>query len=333
LRWTDERLGQGLKALDPAQSATDASPTSADWARLRTMMAADGTPVRPTLVSRFRGLWLLPIGATAIALVLVLAVGIGSLTTPPAYAGTPPPLVPTPIAESVTTLIDESMQTLLAAPQPAARREGQLVRWQNGQDATDAPVIVPERYVWAHDENGVGSLKVTAEPPYSVRADGQITSPVGPAPTAGAPSAQRAEDTYFGAFPTEPPADPAGLAAALRENVSMRDDPDAIDYWGAFQALLGDWTLTPAHHAGMLQILQDSGGMELLGTATDRLGRAGIALRLTSPVRTAFSVTIILDVNTRQIIAADVIYAGGLDIVDEPAGSVVEYSAWPSPSD
>jgi hypothetical protein len=331
LRWTDERLGQGLKSLDPAQSATDA-PTSADWARLRTMMAAEDRPAR---ASRIRLRWALPVGATVVVFVLVVAIGvdIGSLSTPPAYAQTPPPLAATPIAESVTSFVDQSIRILLTEPQPAARREGQLVRWQNGQNATDTPVIVPERYSWAVDGHGVGSLKITAEQPYSVRADGRITRPIGSAPTAGTELKQPGEDGYFGRFPTEPPADANGLAAALREQVPMRDNPDALDYWGAFQVLLNDWTLTPAHHAAMLQILQESGGMKLLGTVTDRLGRDGIAIQLTSPTRTAFEVTIVLDADSRQIIAADVVYAGGLGIVDEPVGSVLEYSAWLRPTD
>ncbi|MHB1329971.1 MAG: hypothetical protein ACYC2K_17365, partial [Gemmatimonadales bacterium] len=220
--------------------------------------------------------------------------------------------------------------TLLAAPQRAAQREGQLVRWQSGQDAADTPVIIPERYTWAWDENGVGSLQVTAEQPYSVLADGRITDPAGPAPTEGTRVGSPIEDQYFGGFPTAPPVDAGGFVAALREKVPMRDNPDAVDYWGAFTVLMSEWTLTPAHHATMLQILQQSDGLELLGNVTDRLGRDGIAIRLTSPTRSAFEVTIIIDSDTRQIIASDVVYAGGLGILDEPAGSVVEYSAWPN---
>lgn len=326
LRWTDERLAEELTSMDPATTTADASPTSADWSQLRSMMAVDSRRTRTPQVLRPRTLlWTLPIAASVVA----LALSIGSVTTPPAYAQSPPPLTPTPIAESVTTIIDESVQTLLGAPQRRAEREGQLVRWQSGQDASDTPVIVPERYTWAWDETGIGSLQVTAEQPYSVLADGHITDPVGPAPTAGTRVGSPVEDQYFGGFPTAPPVNAAGLVAALREKVPMRDDPDAIDYWGAFTVLMSEWTLTPAHHATMLQILQHSGGLELLGNVTDRLGRDGIALRLTSPTRTAFEVTVIIDNDTRQIIASDVVYVGGLGILDEPVGSVVEYSAWP----
>ncbi|WP_166878024.1 hypothetical protein [Salinibacterium sp. ZJ450] len=325
LRWTDDRLAEGLTSLDPAHTAPDSATTSTDWAQLRTMMATDRRRARPPLRLRLRALWAVPIAA---ALVTV-AVVTGSITNPPAYAQTPPPLAPTSVAEPLDEVVDESVQVLLAAPQQPARREGQLVRWRHSQDAEGEPVFIPQRYAWERDENGVASVLVTAEQPYSVLADGQITEPAGPAPTAGTRVSTAAEDEYFGGFPAAPPADTAGLVAALREKIPLRDDADGMEYWGAFRMLLSEWTLTPAHHAAMLQILEQSGGLELLGTVTDRLGRDGIALRLTSSTRTAFEVTVIIDAATRQIIASDVIYAGGLNVLDEPAGSVVEYSAWP----
>ena len=68
--------------------------------------------------------------------------------------------------------------------------------------------------------------------------------------------------------------------------------------------------------------------MRLLGTVTDRLGRAGIAVELTSRTRPQFSVTLVLDAETRRIIAADTVYLGGVPELDLPRGSIVEYAAW-----
>ena len=102
------------------------------------------------------------------------------------------------------------------------------------------------------------------------------------------------------------------------------------------QLRVPQWSMAPvaaagprAQEAAALQLLRDAGGVTVLGTVTDRLGRSGIALKIASMKRPQFTATVVLDAGTREIIAADTIYQGGSKLkLDVAPGSVIEYKAW-----
>lgn len=325
MSWSEDRLARAMQEIDPAKTPADASPRSSEWARMRTVMVSPSPRRRsaPRLGLR----WALAVPALAVAAVLSLT--IGTLTAAPSYAATPPPLVAQPLTASIDQVIQASLQTLRAEPQAIAMRDAQVVRWELRDDGGDDPVIVPEWQEWVWNEDGTGHLTATAGAPYSVTEDGQIVAPVGEAPSEGAKISPVSDDPpRYGYFPEEPPQDVAALRDYLRNAAHLAADADTLAWWGAISALRDEWSLSPAQQAASLQILYESGGLSVLGDVVDRFGRAGIALSVTSSDREQFGATIVLDDASRQIIAADILYLGGIDRLDIEPDSVIQYSAW-----
>ncbi|WP_417554404.1 hypothetical protein [Microbacterium sp.] len=267
--------------------------------------------------------WTLP----AAAAVTALAFAIAPIAATPAYAVTPPGLVAEPIAQNANQVLTASISRLRDAPARTATRDAEVVRWVLRDDGKDDPVIAPEWQHWVWNDDGTGRLESTAGAPYSVTADGRIVDPVGDAPAAG--TAVESKQPYrYGYFPKAPPADAAQLSTYLQEATSLKPDADGLAVWGSLSALRDEWILSPAQQAAALELLQDARGISVLGTVTDRFGRAGIALKITSEDRPQFAATLVLAASTREIIAADIVYLGGSKRLDLPANSVIEYSAW-----
>jgi len=332
--WSDDELAAVMRAADPAVTSRDAAPSPVDQARLQRIMSAPAAAQkrswwRPAdratrsgrLAMRFA--WAAPVGAAAVAVGLLVA----PIVTTPAYAITPPALVAEPVAESTDQVLSASISRLRDAPDRAAARDAKVVRWALRDSRPDDPVITPEWQQWVWNDDGTGRLEATAGAPYSVTADGQIVAPAGDAPDEG--SAVESREPYrYGHFPDSPSADAAALRRYLQEATGLTPDADALAVWGSISALRDEWTLSPAQQASALELLRDAGGATVLGSVTDRFGRAGIALSITSRDRPSFGATLVLDATSREIIAADTIYLGGSDRLDLPAGSVIEYSAW-----
>lgn len=323
--WSEDRLTRAMQDIDPATTPVDASPRASEWGRMRTVMVSPPPRRRATLRPALR--WALAV--PTLAVVAALSLTIGNLTATPSYAATPPPLVAEPLRESIDQVIETSLQTLRAEPQTTATRDAEVVRWELRDDGGDDPVIVPEWQEWVWDDDGTGHLTATAGAPYSVTEDGQIVAPVGEAPTEGARiEPGSSQPTRYGYFPEEPPSEAAALRDYLQNGTHLAADADTLAWWGAISALRDEWTLTPAQQAAALQILDESGGLSVLGTVVDRFGREGIALSVTSRDREQFGATIVLDATSRQIIAADILYLGGIDRLDIEPDSVIQYSAW-----
>ncbi len=332
--WSDDQIERALAAIDPATTAADESPRPEDWARMRSIMAENTRKMavrRPTWPrdtwSTPRLTWAIP----ALAALVAIPIAFGTLPATPSYAQTPPMLTVAPLGASVEDALSESTQILRSHPESTPIRNGQVVRWKLREDGRDDPVIVPEWQTWVWNEDGTGYLRATADAPYSVTNDGRIVPPVGEAPTEGTPMERPrwgAPGSDLGYFPDAPPSNPAELREYLHGHIRLPRNADALTYWGAIGTLLDEWTLSPAQQAAAIELLQDAGGVSILGTVTDRLGREGIALSIRSEARPQFGATIVLDRESRRIIASDTVYLGGIERLDVPDGSVIEYSAW-----
>ncbi|WP_417561904.1 hypothetical protein [Microbacterium sp.] len=266
-----------------------------------------------------------------VAAVVAVAVVAGTVGSAPAMAETPPPMQPTSVAVTLPTLIGESVRTLEAEPEGRPARDAQTVQWQVPESQERDPVIVPKRYQWVWNGDGTGHLVATTTAAYSVES-GKIVAPAGAAPAPGTAVPDPRWANGGGTFTQAPPRSGAeALAAYLRAHVPLPTSPDALAYWGALRMLMTEWTLTPQQNAAALQLLEKTGDLSVLGTVTDRMGRAGIAVSIASTVRPQFTVTLVLDATTRRIIAADTVYVGGVNGIDLAPGSVVEYAAWLTP--
>ena len=323
MSWTDDKIAQAMRDIDPAETASDATPLPKEWAQMRSIMVA-APPRRRILRPIFRWGWTVPVAAAAV----VVALTVGPIAATPSYAVTPPPLAIQPLDDSID-VVSESRDILTAATATTPSRDAEVVRWSLREDGADDPVIVPEWQEWVWNADGTGYLSARAGAPYSVTDDGRIVEPVGDAPDEGDPI-ERATSSKsdFGFFPDEPPADAREMRDYLAAQAHLPNDADALAWWGAISLLRDEWTLTADQQAAALEILADTGGLSVLGTVEDRFGRDGIALSVTSANRDQFGATIVLDQASRQIIAADIIYNGGSKRLDLDAGSVIEYSAW-----
>lgn len=340
MRWTDDELDRLIRSANPSRTPESAEPEPEDWQRMRRIMTTPApktagfravlASLRPSAhASRsariaVRTAWAMPI----IAAVAAVGLSIGPLTAAPAYAITPPPLVAEPIGQTSGQVVAASIGMLRAEPDRPAARDAEVVRWALRDDGKDDPVILPEWQSWVWNSDGTGRLEATAGAPYSVTADGRIVPPAADAPAEGTPIETTQGQTPYGYFADEPPADASALRTYLEDHVSLGSDADGLATWGAISALRDKWTLSPDQQAAAIELLAGAGDLRVLGTVTDRFGRAGIALKVPSTLRPEFAATIVLDATSREIIAADVLYLGANERLTVPAGSVIEYSAW-----
>ncbi|MFD6697653.1 MULTISPECIES: hypothetical protein [unclassified Microbacterium] len=344
---TDDLLDTLIREADPATTPSDREPTAADWARLHRMLDEAAAPSRAGATGRrsigdrvaalrrrsrtsrplriaLRAAWAAP----ALAAVVTIGLTLGPLTAAPAYAITPPALVAQPIAQTADEVLATSIAALQTTPPRAATRDALVVRWALRDDGKADPVIVPEWQEWVWDADGTGHLESRTGAPYSVTKDGTIVPPAGKAPKEGSAlpgTGHRSSNLFF----AEPPSDAAGLRAYIEERVGLSGSADALAIWGVVSSIRDSWALNPAQQAAALQLIREAGDVSALGTVTDRLGRAGIALKVTSSARPQFTATLVLSATTHEIIAADTIYAGGSAMkLNVAAGSVIEYKAW-----
>ncbi len=323
--WTDDRIASSMADIDPGGTGAPSEPTSAEWTRLRGIMAEQNHP-------RARRRSVLPrwAGATAlIALLLVVPFAVGPWGAATAYASTPPALVIEPLGQTTAQVLGSSIDRLRSAPAAVATRDAQVVRWTYIAERKEDVVFAPEWQEWVWDDEGTGHLEAYADAPYSVTTDGEIVDPAGKAPEEGESIPTREDDiARYMPFASKPPSDVDGFRDYLQSATHLADDSDGLAIWGALSLLRDQWELTDAQQAAALELLAETGDLTLLGSTEDRFGRAGIAFRIDSPQRPSFGATIVLDANSRQIIAADILYLGGVDRLAVPAGSVVEYSVW-----
>ena len=331
----DDDLARRIRAADPASAPLDYG-SSPHGIQIRDRILAKAAPAtEPRRLKqrriRFVSGWSL---AAATALVFVLVATITLLQPRTAYAITPPPLDLASNDATVADVIDGCIAKLdnsasAEEPSRSASYEGWYLQVTIEGDNTVAPVIVPEEQTveWTADLSGTATT--TAGEAYTVQ-DGNVIPPATDVPAEGdvLQNVTYEEGTMPVVFSDSPPSDLNGMRTYLATVFGIDESSDDTAYIDAIRALLNEWTLTNAQYALLLQLVEQLDGVSVAGDVTDRLGRAGTALRIAPPDGQYYERLLILSQGTGRIIGMESVYIGGSPDIDLPTSSVVEYVAW-----
>ncbi len=325
----DEDLAELMNRTDPARTEFDRRTDADIQAELHriTMPRAAERPRR-------RWAWMTLPAMAAIAAAVAVVVQVWNPIEQPATAATPPML---PVSKSnvdARGAIDQALATLSASDTYSSKRRAELEGWylqtEVDSEGDSASVIAPQEQELAWNDDLSGTITLTAGRAYL--------------PTEGLPSAPNdasvpvagtvlSSETFPAGhmpvlFQAAPPSTAAEMKQYLAATTGVALDADAISYLHAVRILMSEWTLSPSDQASVLSALADLDGIEIAGEVTDRLGRAGVALRVTSPESPHFENLLILSSETGSILALETIYLGGLPNLTLPTPSVVDYTAW-----
>lgn len=271
----------------------------------------------------------LPAAAVLVALTLLVI----NLWQPnvAASAATPIPLRISPAQERLGEVMSQAIALTHAEPQGASERRASYEGWylQTDVEAGESrSVIAPQEHSLKWNEDFSGELIVTAGTPYIVRRD--VTAPAPETVSVPAGTVLLHDSYAAGQMPvmfTTPPEHAASLREYLAVGIGVTPST-AAEYLNAIRILQSEWTPSASVRGAMLELLRSDESLELAGEVVDRLGRAGYALRVTSPTSPQFEYIAVVSRLDGSIIAVETIYAGGLDELDVPVGSVVDYIAW-----
>lgn len=298
-----------------------------DWTR-----SAPSQPVQ----HRRRPLLIVGSGFAAIAIVVVLVVLV-VLRPAPALAVTPSPLALQPTSWTLESLREDMMKpapnTGVSTSQRGAEWEGWFL--QLDTDTPTTTFIQPQHTQIEWDEDLSGTSRVVAEAPTT--ADG---TPIEPVPSSAAAIGTTLSEEDWGPgelavpFPTAPPDDVDGMRAYLQaflqdQGVTDTAYPSAGEYVLAVTSLMQVWTLSDAAQRSAIAVILSAPGVTVAGETTDRAGRPGIALDIEpTELQPGYSTQLIIDPDTRRILATESITIDGLPEFDVPSGSVTDYTIW-----
>lgn len=308
-------LERVLSDADPARTPRDAAPDAPAIAmREKILRTTDVTQRTRTRAFAWGS------GFVAAAASVVIAM---SLLTPPqgAVADTPTPLVFSD-AGTVEEIVDAANADLSAAPGPAApERVVRSASWTFSLDEEKVMPLISE-LTWNADLSG--AVTVYAGVPYEptdavsnsrveVESSGEVTTNLVMA--AG----------EFGTPVPDPPGDTRDdMISALRA-FGMPGEPNAFEVVTATTALLEQWTLTNAQHSELLALIEEAGGVDALGTSTDRLGRPVVGMRMISRDGAASDV-VLVSAETGRIVGLET--TALKDVTAAPVGAVTGYRMW-----
>ena len=313
-------LERVLIDADPARTPRDAEPDA--WALAMRDRIIRTTP-RPPERQRVRTVgW--AAGLTAAAASVALAVGV-LLPQGAAVAGTPSPLAFDGSA-TIAQTVAEADADLTRFSEPLAPER--LVRTATWSFAIDVDArttqVVPQltTFAWHEDLSGVSTTidgmpydpaDATANTQAEVVSSGEVTSQMTFAPGEFV--------TPVTAVPGETEADMVALLQAF----GVPAEPTAFDVVTGITSVFGQWTLTNAQHAELLALLEQAGGAEALGEATDRLGRPVAGLRVIAPDG-AVSDDLLISQETGRIVGVERTVRKDDGYVQ--AGAVTAYQLW-----
>ena len=272
------------------------------------------------------------IGAPLVAFVSVLAVifaVVQPFGTSAAVAYGPAPLVYTATGQTAEDAVQDASALLAQTQGGEAERRAAFTSWnltvnEDGRGVRTAFVSPSEtELTWAEDLSG--SLLVVAGEPYA--ADGAA----GQAPPDEAPTSGTVLDDRTFAPGEYPVFLPDGGSMGAAEIATLMSDYAGEDGRGgdamlAIQSLLTEWTLTDAQHAAMLQSLLTYDDLEVLGSTTDRLGRAVVGIA--APGRGDQTATLLVSADSGRIVGIERSVLNDDEDLMVPAGTVVSYILW-----
>lgn len=308
-------LDQALSDADPARTPRDASPDARAIATRDRILRTARVPERRR--ARTIG-W-----ATGLVAATAAVAFIGSLLTPPpsAVADTPTPLTFSG-AGTVEEIVDAAGADLAAVAGPAEPER--VVRSASWTFSLDEEMIMPQisELTWNPDLSG--QIVVYAGVPYEptdavsntqgeVESSGEVTM-----------NLVMAAGEFGTPLPDAPGDTRDDLTSALRA-FGMPAEPNAFEVVTAITSLLEQWTLTNPQHAELLAIIEESGGVDALGTSTDRLGRPVVGMRTVSRDDAASNVLLVSG-DTGRIVGVET--TALQDVGAAPVGAVTGYRMW-----
>jgi hypothetical protein len=126
-------------------------------------------------------------------------------------------------------------------------------------------------------------------------------------------------------FTDQPPTTAAAFGDYLAAHLPLTSQSATVNAFAGIQGLLSERILTPAQYAAFLGYLASLPDIQLLGSSTDRLGRA--VLVFAAPTEKDNQTLLMLSSHTGRVAAAEVVYRG-TDRTDIPTPAVIEYVAW-----
>lgn len=323
----DDELGRLLAASNPASTPTEA-PLSVRQRALMERIVTE-TPAPHRSLSRFALLAAAPVAAM-LAIVFIAVTVLQPFAASPAAAFGPPALVFEPTNMTLNEVVRVSREQLdqsLGVDEPVRQATSTAWNLNVSEDGTAArtTVVAPTVTELSWMEDLSGTWRVVAGQPYLAEGEGDLAS--SDAPEAGAVLDERVFGP--GEFPAQIPnagdLEPARLGELL--SAFAPDSARAGDAFLALHAVLNEWTLTSAQHSAFLARFLEYDNLTVLGTTTDRSGRAVIGLE--GPTnRPGQSATLLISTATGRIIGLEVTVTDGDNPLKVPSGTVISYTLW-----
>lgn len=341
-RLDDAELDQLIASLDPWNNIADGPLTAREEALLQGLSNRGGPSDHGKAVPRARtrrgsrrlrrprdGAWsrrrrLLPVTLAA-ALVLIMGFVAVSLAKPQdAVATAPHPLGVASIDDTASQVVEEAIARLGSGPSEPVR-EAHFLWWKlgvfdDGLTAID-PTITPHQEWLRWEEDGSGHRILLSGEPYA--SDGSSVS----ADERGVPETGTVVlDERYLAGDGRLPMTGLPLGDSLEDVVvilRLPEDPNAADVFSGVVGALRVLTFSDAQERRILELLQSMPDVQVMGTATDRLGREVVILATETP---EYRETLHLSVDTGRIVGAETIRLTRLG--GAPAGAIQISFAW-----
>lgn len=273
-------------------------------------------------------------GGTFATLLVAAAAVVAVVVSQPVHAHTPALLATEAVSitaqEALSHASAVDLETVAApgdgeAPNPDGAGVISLQTWtlsssDDGSEVTSA--IVPENYVITRGEDGARTVVVTAG--RSQRGDGSDVGGGGVEEGALLWEESYPAGEYAYAFASAAPTSAGDVRGFL--SAVAGTDTSASAAIQAITILLMEQTLTPAQEATLLDYLATLPDIEMVGQATDRLGRPAFVLSAQRG-EGEYADSILISSEQGTILAVETIYTGS-GRSDVPSPAVVRYYAW-----
>jgi hypothetical protein len=194
----------------------------------------------------------------------------------------------------------------------------------DGKTVTSA-VIATRRQLWRAADNTGLTIEEYQPPQFPTAADRAAWRDEGSPGVNLSPRRTPFPGGSLGvAWTDRPPVEPDKLRPWLR-----RQDPTDAAIPSAITELLNERVLTGPEHRSLLMVLATEPSLRLLGTTTDRAGRAGLMFATTSSAGgAAYTYRWVVDPNTGAMLAHERILTGGAKALRVQRPAVISYDTY-----
>jgi hypothetical protein len=322
----DDELDRLIRAANPAPREHYLDVRARDLAVREGIIRGTRAAARPIARPR-RRTWS---GFAAAVAAVAAAVVVSVLVLTPAQqavALTPPPLVygnPQPLADVVA----EARDALADGDGPAQERRVHSLNWGWSIDMGSERIeIVPQETTLEWGPDGAGTVTIVAGESFwdrDDRPDGVADSPYSPGEVIASFAQTPEQFNAPAALLTLSGSTPDDLWPVLNA-YSADESSSSGELATAIVSLLGQWTLTDAQHATLIDLLAETGDVQVLGQTRDRLGREVVGLRVSDPARRDHAQTLLVSTDTGRIVGEETELLHPMDFI--PAG-VIGYTLW-----